>query len=133
MASSQSAPITVDSNGTVHLGARTIPVPRTVSPEAQRYLATPPWGGGTPPPNVPLWELRATFDSMFKMLTEMARSTYPVEIEEQRIAGVRTDLVSPTMVAQGKQERLPNQSPWRRLCAGLSARAGRGYPDRERN
>ena len=36
-------PITIDRNGTVHLGARTIAVPRTVSPEARQYLATPPW------------------------------------------------------------------------------------------
>jgi epsilon-lactone hydrolase len=98
--------ITIDRDGTVHLGARTIPVPNTVSPEAQRYLATPPWGNGTPPPNVPLWELRTTFDSIFKMLTEMARSAYPVQIEEQRIGGIRTDLVSPTAVGEGKQEHL---------------------------
>src|SRR5262249_37069731 len=98
--------VIIDGNGTVHLGARTIPVPKTVSPDARQYLATPPWGDRTPPPNVPLWELRTTFDSMFKMLTEMARSNYPVEIEQQRIGGVRTDLVSPTTLAQGKQERL---------------------------
>jgi acetyl esterase/lipase len=108
MAESQSArvPIVIDRDGTVHLGARTIPVPKTVSPEARQYLATPPWGNATPPPNVPLWELRTTFDSMFKMLTEMARSAYPVEIEERRISGVRTDLVSPIAVGEGKQERL---------------------------
>jgi acetyl esterase/lipase len=81
-------------------------VPKTVSLEARQYLATPPWGDGTPPPNVPLWELRTTFDAMFKMLTDMARSNYPVEIEEQRIAGVRADLVSPTTLPKGKQERL---------------------------
>ena len=50
-------PITIDRNGTVHLGARTIAVPRTVSPEARQYLATPPWVMAVPPPNVPLWEL----------------------------------------------------------------------------
>jgi len=36
----------------------------------------------------------------------MARSAYPIGVEEQRIAGVRTDLVSPTVVGEGKQERL---------------------------
>jgi epsilon-lactone hydrolase len=106
MADSQSAraSVTIDRDGTVHLGARTIPVPKTVSPEAQQYLASPPWGDSTPPPNVPLWELRAAFDSMFKMLTEMARSAYPVEIEEQRIGGIRTYLVNPQ--GEGKQERI---------------------------
>jgi acetyl esterase/lipase len=108
MADSQSAgaSITVDRDGTVHLGARTIPVPTTVSPEARKYLATPPWSDSAPPPNVPLWELHTTFDSMFKMLAEMAPSAYPVEVEEQRVAGVRTDLVSPTAVGEGKQERV---------------------------
>lgn len=100
------ASVTIDRDGTVHLGARTIPVPKTVSQEARQYLATPPWGEGTPPPNVPLWELRTTFDSMFKARTEMARSTYPVEIEEQQIARVRTDLVSPTAIGERKQERV---------------------------
>jgi acetyl esterase/lipase len=108
MADGQSAesPLTIDRDGTVHLGARTIPVPKTVSPEAQQYLATPPWGSGTQPPNLPLWELRATFDSMFKMLMEMARSTYPVTTEEKRISGIRVDLVSPMSVAESRQERL---------------------------
>jgi monoterpene epsilon-lactone hydrolase len=106
MADSQSAraSIIIDRDGTVHLGARTIPVPKTVSPEAQQYLTTPPWGDSTPPPNVPLWELRAAFDSMFKTLTEMARSAYPVEIEEQRIGGIWTYLVSSQR--EGKQERI---------------------------
>jgi monoterpene epsilon-lactone hydrolase len=99
-------PITIDRDGTVHLGARRIPVPKTISPDAQQYLATPPWGDSTTRPNVPLWELRATFDSMFKVLTEMARSIYPVKIEEQRIGEIQTYLVSPTGVEEGKQERL---------------------------
>jgi epsilon-lactone hydrolase len=97
-------PITIDRDGTVHLGARTIPVPKSVSPEARQYLATPPWGDGSPPPNVPLWELRSTFDSLFKTLTEIAQSAYPVQIEEQRIGGVRIDLVSPTAVGEGTQD-----------------------------
>ena len=108
MADSQSAraSITIDRDGTVHLGTRTIPVPKTVSAEAQQYLAMPPWGDAAPPPHVPLWELRRTFDPMFTMLTEMARSAYPVNIEEQRVGGVRIDVVSPIAVGEGKQERV---------------------------
>jgi epsilon-lactone hydrolase len=97
-------PITIDREGTVHLGARTIPVPKTVSAEARQYLTTPPWGDGSPPPNVPLWELRSTFDSLFKTLTAIAQSAYPVQIEEQRIGGVRIDLVSPPALGEGKQD-----------------------------
>jgi epsilon-lactone hydrolase len=107
MANSHSpASIKIDRDGTIHLGARTIPVPKTVSPEAQRYLATPPWGDGTPPPHIPLWELRTTFDSMFKMLEDRARSAYPVEIEQRKIAGIRTDIVNPISVGEGKQGRV---------------------------
>lgn len=97
-------PIAIDRDGTVHLGARTIPVPKTVSPEARQFLATPPWGDGNPPPNVPLWELRSTFDSLLKALAEIAQSAYPVQIEEQRIGGVRIDLISPTAVGEGKED-----------------------------
>jgi len=125
MADSQSggASIKNDRDGTVHLGARTIPVPKTVSPEARKYLAAPPWGHSAPPPNVPLWELRTTFDSMFKMLAEMAHSAYPVEVEEQRIAGVRTDLVSPTALGEGKQERvLTNLHGGAALCSARRRR-----------
>lgn len=43
---------------------------------------------------------------MFSMMTEMARTVYPVEIEEQRLGGVRIDVVSPTTVGEGKQERV---------------------------
>ena len=108
MAESQSAgaSLTIDHEGTVHLGPRKIPVPKTVSPEARQYLATPPWGDAAPPPSVPLWELRATFNSMYPMLTEMARSAYPVEIEEQRIGGVRIYVVSPIAMGEGKKERI---------------------------
>src|SRR5579859_6628009 len=98
--------IVIDRDGTVHLGARTIPVPKAVSHEAQQYLAMPPWGDAAPPPKVPLWELRRTFDPIFSMLTEMARSAYPVEIGEQRIGGVRVDVVSPIVVGEGKEERV---------------------------
>jgi acetyl esterase/lipase len=100
------ASIKIDRDGTIHLGARTIPVPKTVSPEAQRYLAIPPWGDGTPPPNIPLWELRTTFDSMFKMLEDSARGAYPVEIEPRKIAGIQTDIVKPISVGEGKQGRV---------------------------
>jgi len=36
----------------------------------------------------------------------MALSIYPVKIEEQLIGGVRVDLVSPTAVGEGKQQRI---------------------------
>ena len=78
MSNSQSVitPVSIDRDGTVHLGARNIPVPKTISPEAQQYLSTPPWGDASPPPNLPLWEWRTTFESMFKMLDDMTRSRF---------------------------------------------------------
>jgi acetyl esterase/lipase len=108
MSNSQSVitSVTIDPDGTVDLGARKIPVPKTISSEAQQYLSTPPWGDGTPPPSVPLWELRTTFDSMFKMLEETARNSYPVQVEQRKIAGMRTDFVSPITVGENKRERL---------------------------
>ncbi|HEV3113821.1 MAG TPA: alpha/beta hydrolase [Candidatus Binataceae bacterium] len=103
---SQFPSVAVDPDGTVHLGPRVIPVPKTLNTEARQYLATPPWGDGAVPPSQPMWELRTQVDSMLKMLSGMARSAYPVQIDEQIIDGVRTDLVSPVTLGEGKQERV---------------------------
>ncbi len=44
----------VDVDGTAHV-TRVVPPPRSLSPEARAYLATPPWGAATPDPHAPMW------------------------------------------------------------------------------
>lgn len=90
------SPVTrIDAVGTAHV-TRVVPVPRTVSPEARQFLATPPWGGADPvAPGTPMWELRAGADAALRMLGEMAQAHYGVSVEEMQVGGVRCHLVRP--------------------------------------
>jgi acetyl esterase/lipase len=91
----------IDEHGTVFLGDRIIKVPPTVSPEAQHYLATSPFGDTLPTfdGHVPAWEMRDQLDAGFIALSEQARGTYPVDVREDRIAGIRVHHVTPLEVA----------------------------------
>jgi acetyl esterase/lipase len=87
----------IDADGSVQLGNAVVPVPRTVSAEAQTFLATPPWAE---PPNpdaerLPMWALRPFVDEQMKLGSEAALQQYPVEVQEIEIAGVRCHLVKP--------------------------------------
>jgi acetyl esterase/lipase len=84
----QSAPpnpnVTVlDPDGTAHI-SRIVPVPKTLSPEAQTMLATgKSWCPGPRSPEA-------------KELIERAKKLYPVNIEEDKIVGgVKTKFVTP--------------------------------------
>ena|SRR6202142_3211683 len=81
-----------DSDGTAHV-TRVIPMPSTVSAEAQKWLETLTHrksGSQT------LAERRAATDKWRAEDSAEARKFYPVSVEEQVIAGVRTDLITPT-------------------------------------
>src|SRR6185369_10428555 len=98
----ESLPYSIDKEGTVYFGTRVVKVPKTVSPEAQAYLATPPWGDTLPTFDgvEPAWKNRAQADAGLKALAEQARGLYPVaSITEKFIGGVRTDIVRPLEVA----------------------------------
>ena len=102
----QSAPANtsaVDGDGTAHL-TRTVPVPKTLSPEAKRYLAKPP-----PAFRTESWSLekvRAAFAVEYTGLTEELRGAYPVKIEEKTVAGVKTHFLSPLTTPPGKRDRI---------------------------
>jgi acetyl esterase/lipase len=87
----------IDEQGTVYLGDRIIKVPNTISPEARQYLATSPFGDSLPTFDgaVPSWAMRETLDAGLHALAEQARLMYPVDIREDRIAGIRVHRVSP--------------------------------------
>lgn len=85
-----------EADGTIHLGPLVVPIPSTVSPEARAYLAFSPWGGGAPPKGpTAMWEIRPQVDAMMKMASDQAALAYPVEIEDTKIGGVRTQIVKP--------------------------------------
>jgi acetyl esterase/lipase len=92
--------LSVDKDGTVRIGPRVLPPPTTVSPDARTFLALPPWGDAAPPPpETPMWTMRAATDVMMKQLSDAAAEAYPVDIEELSIAGVHCQLVKPKTIA----------------------------------
>lgn len=76
--------------GVVTLGQVRLPVPNTISPQAQAYLAANPWGDIPEPPlPVPMWLMREGMDQAMQGLNQYALSIWPCEVEEASIAGVR--------------------------------------------
>jgi len=81
---------TVDADGTAHV-TRVIPVPRTISPEAQKFISRP----GPSGPEPTLAERRTLTDAFRKARSEEARKLYPVDIREETVGGVRCDVITP--------------------------------------
>ncbi len=85
----------IDSDGTAHI-TRIVPVPKTISPQAQALLASgDSWCPGPHSPH-------------FKELIDRARKLYPVTIEEDKmVAGVKTKWVTPANgVPADKKDRV---------------------------
>jgi epsilon-lactone hydrolase len=83
---------TFDADGTAHI-TRVIPLPTTVSPEAQKWLDSLNQQKVGPPES--LAERRIRTDAWRKMDSAEARKFYPVNVEETTTAGVRTDIITP--------------------------------------
>ncbi|MBZ5513630.1 MAG: alpha/beta hydrolase [Acidobacteriia bacterium] len=98
----QTGTSTVDPDGTAHI-TRVVPVPQTISPEAQKYLATPP----SSQPAATLAERRASTDAWRERTAEKARKLYPVKsVEEKTLGGVRTDIITPLTIPEEKRHRV---------------------------
>jgi acetyl esterase/lipase len=93
----QTAPTTdtavFDKDGTARI-TRVIPVPKTVSPEAQAMLAT--GANWAPGPR----------QEQSKKLIEKAYVMYPVKMEEKVIAGVKTKVFTPPVIPPEKRNRV---------------------------
>jgi monoterpene epsilon-lactone hydrolase len=89
---------TFDSDGTVHI-TRVIPMPATISPEAQKWLESLNQQKVGPPES--LAERRARTDIWRTTDSAVARKLYPVNVEEATIAGVRTDIITPLVAVGG--------------------------------
>jgi len=83
---------TFDADGTAHL-MRVVPMPATISPEAQKWLESLAQQKVGPPES--LDERRARTDIWRKTDSAEARKLYPVNVEETSLAGVRTDIITP--------------------------------------
>jgi monoterpene epsilon-lactone hydrolase len=89
---------TFDADGTAHI-TRVVPMPSTVSPETQKWLASL-----TAKSNAPqtLAQRRAGTDEWRKRQSAEARRLFPVNVEEKMIGGVRTDVITPVLVETRK-------------------------------
>jgi len=94
-----------DADGTAHI-TRVVPMPSTISPEAQQWLES--LTHSTPGPES-LTERRARTDIWRAKDSAEARRIYPVNVEETTTAGVRTDIITPlTMPAENRRRVLIN-------------------------
>jgi acetyl esterase/lipase len=81
----------VDADGTAYV-YRIVPMPHTISPEAQKYLTKPV---PHPGPGASVAENRASTDAMQAHDSALNRALYPVKIEKSTVAGVPVLIVTP--------------------------------------
>jgi epsilon-lactone hydrolase len=91
----------MDPDGTQHV-TRLVPVPGTISPEAQKFISheVP----AMPPP--PLAEQRKHTDDFRVGRAAEARKLFPVNIESKTIGGVRCDVITPLSIPAAKRGRV---------------------------
>ncbi|HEY1214618.1 MAG TPA: alpha/beta hydrolase fold domain-containing protein [Bryobacteraceae bacterium] len=92
----------IDQNGTAHV-TRVVPVPETVSPEAQKSLARPVSDTQAPES---LAERRSKTDAWQARAGRESRSLYPVNIADDTIAGVPVKIITPLSIPVQKRDRV---------------------------
>ncbi len=90
----------IDADGTAHV-TRVVPVPKTISPEAQQKLARPQ---SDAPNQETLAERRSKTDKWQRGAGAEFQKLYPVKIEEQTMAGVPVKVISPLAIAADRQD-----------------------------
>ena len=92
----------IDSDGTAHV-TRVVPVPTTISPEAEKFLARPIPDTAT---NETIAERRSKTDRWQAGAGAEFRKLYSVRIEELTIASVPVRAISPPEIPAEKRERV---------------------------
>ena len=93
---------TFDPDGTAHI-TRVIPMPSSISPEAQKWLDSLAHENYS---HQTLAERRAATDKWRAMDSAEARKLFPVNVEEQTIGGVKTDVITPLETPEGNRGRV---------------------------
>jgi epsilon-lactone hydrolase len=93
---------TFDPNGTAHI-SRVVPMPTTVSPEAQQWLKEIEKES---PQSKDLAEIRKGTDAWRKRDSAEALRLYPVKVEGKNIAGVQTDIITPLDAPEANKNRV---------------------------
>jgi len=92
----------IDSQGTAHI-TRVIPVPKTISPEAQRMLARPQSDAAKPET---LQARRTGTDAWQGRAGKLSESLYPVQVTDDSIAGVPVRVVTPLKTGPQHPDRV---------------------------
>lgn len=92
----------IDPDGTAHV-TRVVPVPTTISPEAQQTLRRQISDVATPES---LAERRSKTDAWQSRAGDQARSLYPVKIASDTIAGVPVKIITPLSIPANKTMRV---------------------------
>jgi len=93
---------TFDPDGTAHV-TRLVPMPSTVSPEAQQWLKD--IERESPQPK-DLGELRARTDAWQKSQSAEAKRLFPVNVDATTTASVRTDIITPLAMPEANRKRV---------------------------
>jgi monoterpene epsilon-lactone hydrolase len=92
---------TVDADGTAHV-TRVVPVPGTLSPEAQQFISRP--GPSGPAPT--LAQQRESTDRFRIGRAAEARQLFPVQVESKTIGGVQCDVITPLSIPASHRDRV---------------------------
>ena len=98
----QSDSSTIAADGTAYV-TRIVPVPRTVSPEAQKSLARVVSDVATPET---LQQRREHTDKWQAGVGELSKKLYPVNVASDTIAGVPVRVITPLNMAAEKRDRV---------------------------
>ena len=93
---------TFDADQTAHI-TRVVPMPTTISTEAQQWLAS--LTHNTPGPES-LADRRARTDIWRAKDSAEARQLYSVNVQETTTAGVRTDIITPISMPEANRDRV---------------------------
>jgi epsilon-lactone hydrolase len=92
----------IDPQGTAHV-TRIVPIPQSVSQQAQRFLARPV---SDAKPNESLEQRRKGTDTWQARAGKEFEQAYPVNVEHSTIAGVPVLIINPLSVPPEKQDRV---------------------------
>jgi epsilon-lactone hydrolase len=92
----------IDASGIARV-TRVVPVPKTVSPEAQKWLSEPI--PDTDPP-VTDEQNKSRAEAWQKQLASDMQGMYPTKVTEDKIAGVPVRIITPPSIPANKQNRV---------------------------
>src|SRR5574340_920413 len=104
----ENMPATIDDSGALHLDARVIPVPHSISAEAQKFLATPYSDFEQPAvSDVAGWKkMIAAFNRSFDPVSDHILATMPASVERTTMGGATVYVGTPHQLRHARWAHL---------------------------